>query len=557
MPSYTVVTPQFNPIDFAERIAPMEQYAKAYNAQEEALSEAGILADTVGSLINREKDSELYKTYESFSNEITNTVDNLSSSGDISSTRNALRDLRRRYASDIQPIQTGYAAWQQAIADYDKMLTTNPTYLGVDPRSYSISDYMRGNSPKDYSVSGELLYSTANADAKAASSRRVLINDWGLDPALLGQYFSKEMATGYSANEVGEILLRDLTAASKASPEKKEQLGEAIRYMANAYNRIADTYGIDAFGRGTYNYNRAGNYIMQGLLSGMTYDYNEKNLANGSASGSGGADGYSEAPLPFRPTEVVDARNAKDIAPLQKDADFVASIYANPQLLAETNELSEEDKKKVHSASGLTRPGMVWGNIAIPDTNIERFEKIAKRYGYEGGLFTEVDGKYEVNDDAIMFIQDAINSQIENNVKINNVLTSNVTDESGMVDYINQTMLANKGINAFEVRGKGRKGKEVASIPAGGTFSLDVTQPGNYFTYTALDDRGRKKEYLVPAEAVNAETLMYVNLAKELNKAGDTEGAMRYMELAFSQLYTAANGKAKIQTKTDSKLGGE
>ena len=108
MPKYLQVTPQFNPISYAERIAPLEEYQKEYDKQMDALDEQGVLADTIKGLINEEQDAELMELYNNFNNKLNSVADEIIKTGRLGNSRRYLKELRHTYIDKLLPIQTAY-----------------------------------------------------------------------------------------------------------------------------------------------------------------------------------------------------------------------------------------------------------------------------------------------------------------------------------------------------------------------------------------------------------------------------------------------------------------
>ena len=230
MANYTIVTPQFNPVDYATRIRPLEQYKEAYDKQADALDEQAVLADAIGGLVDEGTDPALAKIYQNFSQNLQGTVSDLMESGDLGRARRDLSALRRSYASDIIPIKTAYDDRAKEAEEYRKKVMSDPTYIGTDPMSHSLDAYYKGRRPMDKGVSGELLYNMGAADAKAASSRRVIREKWGLDKGLGSQYFSQMIYEGWSEKDVQQALKN---FDPSASAEDVKEASDAVKYLQN------------------------------------------------------------------------------------------------------------------------------------------------------------------------------------------------------------------------------------------------------------------------------------------------------------------------------------
>lgn len=565
MPKYIVNTPTFNPIDFEQRIKPMEAYVNTYNKQQDALDEAGILGDTIGSLLDPERDKDLYTSYTNYSNLLNNTVDEMIRTGDISTSRNNLRALRRQYANELVPIKQGYDTWQKAIESYDKAREKDPTFIGTDPRGYSISNYMKGASPSDHYVSGNALYAMGQADSKVASARRKLFDDWKLNPQLGGQYFSRAVIEGWSQDELSNALAAGIVQSGGKLPDKAE-LDSATRYLYDAYNRIADNFKIDRFrnsdGSLTENYTQAGDFILNGLLSGIGYDYTEEmkgneaylnplqqaqlNNLNREAAAAENAD-LGGASMPYVNIPFVDASGAIDTSKYQEDMEFLAKMLDNPALL---NEEREEPPITVVTPQNEFHPVIDEGRKV--KYNVDRLQSISRKYGLSFTL-DEKDGVYNL-EGAEAAISKLAND-VAKNAKLYQATQYRTTDDSNVVDVVNNASKVAGGI----VDASGRKSKEVSSIPKGGTFILNPTLTGNqnYIEYKVEDKDGNVKTYKVSPENFSNRMRGYIETYKQAVAAGDIQNVAAWRHQIMTEIYTTANGRAKTQTDTDSKLGAE
>ena len=224
MPRYTMVTPQFTPVDYATRIRPLEQYKEEYDKRADALDEQGVLADAIGGLIDENKDPELAEQYRQFSDRLSNTVTNLMSTGDLGASRRDLSALRRSYANELVPIKTAYEDRAKDAEAFRNKKLQDPTFIGKDPLTHGLTEYLHGNKPNDKFVSGEVLYNAGAADAKAASSRRVIREKWGLDKGLGSQYFSQMIYQGWSQDEVQDALSKFDPTAQTLNLKKHQKL---------------------------------------------------------------------------------------------------------------------------------------------------------------------------------------------------------------------------------------------------------------------------------------------------------------------------------------------
>ena len=106
MPKVYTYNAEFNPISFADRIAPVKLYKEEYDKQQAAYEK---LLEETGNLetlkdITMDKDS--YDKYKSFKNEINSIADEMNTNGLSQDVRNRLLNLRKRQMLEMNPMLT-------------------------------------------------------------------------------------------------------------------------------------------------------------------------------------------------------------------------------------------------------------------------------------------------------------------------------------------------------------------------------------------------------------------------------------------------------------------
>ena len=150
MPNYSlVINSQFNPFTYQELLAPvrdMSNYHEKLVDEYDKLSSQADILEAMGTN-DRDKDSGTYSRYKAYSDSLRRERDNLFANGLNFESRQRLSDLRRRYNTEIVPIQN---AWQkreqeaqmQMKAQMDAAARGVNLYFSRDAANTSLQDYI-------------------------------------------------------------------------------------------------------------------------------------------------------------------------------------------------------------------------------------------------------------------------------------------------------------------------------------------------------------------------------------------------------------------------------
>lgn len=282
MPRYSMVAPTFNPVDYKTRIQPLEQYKEEYDKRMDALDEQDVLASTIGGLIDENQDPELARVYKDYNDKMVNTANELLRTGDLGSSRRALRELRSDYANKLIPIQQAFNSRAEAAKSFRDAKIKDPSLVGNNPINTNLGSWMNGKSPDTFTVSGDKVYAEGLADAKAQSARlRTVLKDWGIDENLGSQYFVQAYQYGYSADQIGEALaeLAGKDLSDKSTIDGVDEIKSAYGYISNALNRLASSNGVDRL-QDVNDRKTVLSKGLDGILAGLSYDYKEERQKN-------------------------------------------------------------------------------------------------------------------------------------------------------------------------------------------------------------------------------------------------------------------------------------
>lgn len=254
------ITSRFNPFTYDELVRPLEQATQYHRELEDQYTDLATKANVWENLANEQTDPIAYNTYKAYSQDLNNQAEQLAKVGLTPTSRQNLLNMRSRYSSDIVPIEQAYNRRQGLIDEQRKAMLQNPSLMfTTNFNEVSLDDLIQNPSYTYQSLSGNELYSKGQSAGKALSSRR--IRDNNVRTALGGQYWYLRKEMGYSAEE-----------ALKAMQDVNQ-----FPEIAEAINQIRESVDIDAF---KDNRGRIDNYIMDGIISGLSYDVKDNYTRN-------------------------------------------------------------------------------------------------------------------------------------------------------------------------------------------------------------------------------------------------------------------------------------
>ena len=228
MPNYSlVVNSTYNPLSYAELLAPVQQQAEYQNKLETDYANLSAKAYQLKALANRAQDRESYETYMQWANELDTKAEQLSKYGLQGNDLGSYLGLYRQYNQNIAPIIEAQARRQQLIDNYIQNKANNSNLLVKnDARNLSLQDIMNGVTPEYYN--GTLLTQQA---AQAAS---VLANKISKETISKGPYGFIKFAQEYGVSPESVSAFVNNPNSSDAQP-----LLKAI------YDNVMKSSGID------------------------------------------------------------------------------------------------------------------------------------------------------------------------------------------------------------------------------------------------------------------------------------------------------------------------
>lgn len=234
---------KFRPYSFDEMLKPLAMATQEYNAIEEGIAELGSKADLMRMYANEEPNSKVANMYNTYANDLDKQAESLAKQGLSPASRGNLLGLKRRYSSEIIPIETAVTRRRQLAEEQRKARAQDDSILfDIDARTMSLDDLV--NNP-------ELSYSSASGKnimenvSKAAS---VLAKEARNDPnkfnsVLGGDYYEYVKQYGFSKEAVMDAILRSKNASNILTSIVDNALassGVGKNWSGNAYDRALD-----------------------------------------------------------------------------------------------------------------------------------------------------------------------------------------------------------------------------------------------------------------------------------------------------------------------------
>lgn len=253
MPNYSYIVPtQYSPFTFQEMLAPMEMYAERYDQMDEAYNTLQENADKFKYLSKAlPEGSKSKQIYEGYAKDLEAQANDFMRRGLTQGGRAALSSLRRRYSGEIGRLSMAQTALEKEKELRRQMATKDNNYLYATD-NMTIDDFLDGNTPNLYGISGNELYAQGSVAGKAASSRIFSAGDGG--STLGGYYRDWVQRNGYSAESINAF----------------RQNIAAIPELQQAAMGILQQRGVDQNLTGV-NYQRALQSVVNGIIDGAIY----------------------------------------------------------------------------------------------------------------------------------------------------------------------------------------------------------------------------------------------------------------------------------------------
>lgn len=256
------ITSKFRPFSFDELLKPMLIYKEAYDKAEEDYNSLAAQTEQWRNIANQTKSPEAYAMFNKYATDLQTATENFSK-GMTLQNRNQLLAMKRRYASDIKPIENA-ANRRKELADEQRRIDAqDPTRLWQRRASDMSLDEFIHNPSADYGkgISGATLTAQVAAGASALA-KQFRDNPEKMRKLVGGDYYEYVKQRGFSSQAVLAAIMNN----PDASP-----------VLTNLVESTMDATGVKDWGSKS-TIEQAYNYARQGLWNAVGQD--EAQLVN-------------------------------------------------------------------------------------------------------------------------------------------------------------------------------------------------------------------------------------------------------------------------------------
>lgn len=530
---------KFRPFSYSEMLVPLQQATTAQMQLEDAYGELGTKADVFDRMANEQTDPQAYTMYKQYSNDLAKQAESLAKQGLTPASRQGLIDMKRRYSSEIVPIEQAYKRRQELVDEQRKLQAQDSTLLFDRPASTLSLDELISNpalSPQSYS--GALLSKQVGTAAQNLA-KEVRENPRKWRTILGNQYYETIMQKGFRPEEIMQAVQNNPEASPILQGIVEDAVGSSGIKNWNDENIL----------------NRAYDYARQGLwnavgetqyqqLSNKAYDYAmQERLA---ATKKGKTEGTQSKVFRAVPKTKVDGD--KKTTELNDELKFIQQLRANPELI---NEVSKK-RVGVHDPDRLlgTRGNLQYSQYKDEDykPNAERLQQIIKKYGMKDGSMDQLEQKLQadIRSSAVrdfIYKPDITQSDLISQVIKENARTLGAATEStGLYELDNN-----------------RKGDPIKlkSISDYFTGDNDISYDPEVGLIINATKDGKTKSAVIDPELIDDADRNVSGYMKNINvllENGYDVEAQKYIETMMNYIYGKFNTLAKRQSNTDSKL---
>lgn len=548
MPDFSFVSnAKFRPFNYNELIQPLQAYTQEYNTIQEGMGELGAKAGIFERMANEQTDPQAYAIYKQYSNDLAKQAESLAKQGLTPASRQGLIDMKRRYSSEIVPIEQAYKRRQELIDEQRKLQAQDSTLLFDRPASTLSLDELIANpalSPQSYS--GALLSKQVGTAAQNLA-KEVRENPRKWRTILGNQYYETIMQKGFRPDEIMQAVQNNPEASPILQGIVEDAIGSSGIRNWNDENIL----------------NRAYDYARQGLwnavgetqyqtLSNKAYDYAmQERLAQARKKGT-----KEDVQSPyFRSSGVTKVKDV-NVEKKKDDIAFIQGVRNGTINLDETAQrVVGSDPLELYGTRGhLQRTP---GKVETYKPNQERISNLMKEYGIRN--LDQIEAK--------------LNSDLNKSAMREVTYITSITDPT----LISKTIRENAASISRRTDGKSgiyeldsnKKGDMLSYKDIKDYFNEDSQieyDPNLGIVFTGTNSKGDTKNFLLDPEVVAGETKVYEdgirrnviqNQLMLINQAienEDVEAQRHYITELMNDIYSRFNSIAKRESNTDSNI---
>lgn len=540
MANYSFISnAKFRPFSYQEMLQPLQAYTNEYNTIQEGMGELSTKAGVFERLANEQTDPKTYAMYKQYSNDLAKQAESLAKQGLTPASRQGLIDMKRRYSSEIIPIEQAYKRRQELIDEQRKLQAQDSTLLFDRPASTLSLDELISNpalSPQSYS--GALLAKQVGTAAQNLA-KEVRENPRKWRTILGNQYYETIMQKGFRPEEIMQAVQNNPEASPILQGIVEDAVGSSGIKNWNDENIL----------------NRAYDYARQGLwnavgetqyqtLSNKAYDYAMQEriakLKKGKTEGT---------PSPtWRSVPKTKVDGDKKTTELNKDLEFIQQLRANPSMVKEV----AIRRVGVHDPDRLlgTRGNLQYRSYKDEEykPHAERLQQIIKKYGMEDGNMDKLEQKLQT---------DIRSSAVRSFVYKPNITQSDLISQ--VIKENARTLgAATESTGLYELD-KNRKGDPIKlkNISDYFTGDNDISYDPEVGLIINATKDGKTKSAVIDPELIDNEERYVADAMHNINtylEYGYDVEAQKEIESMMNYIYGKFNTLAKRQSNTDSKL---
>lgn len=515
---------RFRPFSYQEMLQPLQAYTNEYNTIQEGIGELSTKAGVFEQLANEQVEPEAYATYKQYANDLASQAASLAKEGLTPASRQGLLNMRRRYSSDIIPIEQAYKRRLDLTDEQRKARLQDSTIMFSRPAEMlSLDELIRNPALSPQSYSGALLTkNVSNAASSLAKSVRANRREW--EPILGRQYYETLERRGFKANEVLQAVMNN----PKASPELRRLVEDEI-----SSSGIAD-WGDENLLNQAYDYARKGLWSAIGddryqTVSNKAYDLEAARRASG-------PDDTIQTPT-YRSVPRTSIDVEKKTSELNDDLDFIRKFKADKSIL---NTVVREAVPGSFTSYGVVTEPTYRERRPVQ----ERLKELGKKYGTKN--IDQIERQ----------IQDSINSSAIRDF----VYKPNITQSDLIAQVIKENARSISGDSGFtglyELE-DGKKGDPVKLKNLSDYFTGDMdltldTEVGLILNST--DNKGKTRKVVLDPEVIDDADRNVAGYLKNIQAtltAGEYEAANYYIRNFMNYL----DGKFNTLVKRESNTG--
>ena len=228
-----VIDSKFRPFSYDELIKPLVQYKETYDKVEADYSNLAAQTEQWKDIANQTQSPEAYAMYSKYANDLNNIVDDFSK-GMTLQNRSQLLAMKRRYASDIQPIARASEAMKEA---NDLRVKAGPDAIFEVGEYNSLDQFLHGRTANNRYQSRDALTKRTAAMTEAAMASAM--KDPEFQKAMGDQYWMLTQHTGGSYEDLKAAIANNAQAQNRFAEIKAQVMKDA------GYDRY-DTMGKQA-----------------------------------------------------------------------------------------------------------------------------------------------------------------------------------------------------------------------------------------------------------------------------------------------------------------------